>query len=306
MAEESDGLAREEALMAASAGFHGRPSAKFSILRRRDGRTRRATDALAVEEPLEIRLGGERVAVTMRTPAAGEDAELAIGFLLGEGIVAMDDVAGAVECGRVGDGWAVDVRLRPGGVALGGWQRNFYATSSCGICGKASVEAVRTAAGRVPNGPRVPASLLTELPQRLRDAQRVFERTGGLHAAGLFGGGGEALAVREDVGRHNAVDKAVGRAAMEGRLPLHDCLLQVSGRASFEIVQKAAMAGVPLVSAVSAPSSLAVELAAESNMTLVGFVRDGGFNAYCGAERIEALEDGGPGGILDPRPEKDH
>jgi FdhD protein len=289
MAEASDRLAHEEAILAAAEGSHGRPSAKFPIVRRRDGRARRATDSLAVEEPLEVRLDGERVAVTMRTPAPGEDAELAIGFLLGEGIVAFEDVAGAVECGRVASGWAVDVRLRPGARPLAGWQRNFYATSSCGICGKASVEAVRTAAGRLPAGPAVAAELLAELPDRLRAAQRVFERTGGLHAAGLFDLAAETLAVREDVGRHNAVDKVVGRAAMDGRMPLGETVLQVSGRASFEIVQKAAMAGIPTVSAVSAPSSLAVELARESNMTLVGFVRGGDFNVYCGGERIDGL-----------------
>jgi FdhD protein len=289
--DEAERLAYEEALLEARRGGEGRPSAKAQILRHLEGKTTMATDLLAVEEPLEVRLNGEAVAVTMRTPAPGEDAELAIGFLLGEGIIAIEDVAGAVERGRVGDGWAVDVRLRPDAAPLAGWQRNFYATSSCGVCGKASVDAVRIAAGRVPAGPRVDAAVIAELPGRLREGQRVFEQTGGLHAAGLFSTTGETLIVREDVGRHNAVDKLVGRAAMDGRLPLHDCLLQVSGRASFEIVQKAALAGVPLVSAVSAPSTLAVQMASEANLSLVGFSRRGGFNVYSGPERVAGLVD---------------
>jgi FdhD protein len=181
----------------------------------------------------------------------------------------------------------IDVRLRPGATPRSGWQRNFYATSSCGICGKASVEAVRVAAGPVPDGPAISADLIASLPDALRDRQRIFERTGGLHAAGLFSDDGELLVLREDVGRHNAVDKAIGRLAMDGDRDA--AILQVSGRASFELVQKALMAGVPIVTAVSAPSSLAVRLAKESNMTLVGFSRGDGFNVYAGAERIEGL-----------------
>jgi len=174
----------------------------------------------------------------------------------------------------------------PGEQPAGGWQRDFYATSSCGICGKQSIEAVRAAAAVVPDGPQVTSATLSALPDALRAEQRVFERTGGLHAAALFTAAGDLIAVREDVGRHNAVDKLVGRAAMDGLLPLHDHVLMVSGRVSFEIVQKALAAGFPVVAAVSAPSSLAVRLASESNMTLVGFLRADAFNVYAGADRV--------------------
>jgi FdhD protein len=180
----------------------------------------------------------------------------------------------------------VDVVMRPGTQRAPGWQRDFYATSSCGICGKASIEAVRLAAPPLPDGPSISSAVVSSLPDSLRPAQRVFERTGGLHAAGLFDPSGDLVIMREDVGRHNAVDKLVGRAAMDERLPLHGHALLVSGRASFEIVQKAMLAGVPIVAAVSAPSSLAVRLARDSNMTLVGFLRSGGFNVYSGTERI--------------------
>jgi FdhD protein len=258
------------------------------VLRLRDGRASEAPDVLATEEPLEVRLEGQQVAVTMRTP--GHDVELAVGFLVGEGIVRPGDVARAVECrSEEGDGGVVDVRLRSGRAPSAGWQRNFYASSSCGVCGKASIEAVRVTAPAVPDGPEVMASVLSELPDRMRDAQRVFERTGGLHAAALFAPDGSVDLVREDVGRHNAVDKVVGRSALDGRLPLNGSVLVVSGRTSFEVVQKALVAGVPIVAAVSAPSSLAVRLAEDANMTLVGFLRPGGFNVYAGRERIGAL-----------------
>jgi FdhD protein len=263
-------------------GSGGRPAKRFPIVRVRDGRAEASSDMLAVEEPLEIRLDGRQVAVTMRTPGPGRDSELALGFLLGETIVEPGDVARISECASD----TVDVRLWPGATPAEGWQRNFYASSSCGVCGKASIDAVRFASEPVPDGPVVESGTLAEMPEALRAAQRVFERTGGLHAAGLFDRSGELLIVREDVGRHNAVDKAIGRAAMDRLLPLHDKLLMVSGRASFEIVQKALLAGVPIVAAVSAPSSLAVELARESNMTLVGFLREGGFNVYAGRERV--------------------
>jgi FdhD protein len=267
----------------------GRPAERLPIVRFRDGRASPGADVVTSEEPLEIRLEGDAVAVTMRTPTPGQDAELAIGFLVGEGIVAPGQVARVSECrADEGDGGIADVRLWPGAEPNPGWQRSFYATSSCGICGKASIDAVRVAADPVPEGPRIAPGVLSALPQRLRVAQRVFDRTGGLHAAGLFDATGQALIVREDVGRHNAVDKAVGRAAMDGLLPLSDQLLLVSGRASFEIVQKALLAGIPIVAAVSAPSTLAVRLARESAMTLVGFVRDGCFNAYAGSRRISA------------------
>jgi len=265
----------------------GRPAERVPIVRFRDGRARPSSDVVAGEEPLEIRLEGEAVAVTMRTPAAGQDAELAVGFLLGEAIVEPDHIARVSECrAEGGDGGVADVRLWPGVEPAPGWQRSFYATSSCGVCGKSSIDAVRIAAGTISGGPEVPAEVLTALPERLRRAQRVFDRTGGLHAAGIFDARGELLIAREDVGRHNAVDKALGRAGMDGLLPLSEHVLLVSGRASFEIVQKAMLAGVAFVAAVSAPSTLAVRLAKESGMTLVGFVRDGGFNAYAGSGRI--------------------
>ena len=263
----------------------GLPSERTRVARVRNGHVSEGPDVLAAEEPLEVRLNGERVAVTMRTP--GHDAELAVGFLLGEAIVRPGDVANITECrSDEGDGGVVDVRLRPGARPATGWQRNFYATSSCGICGKASIEAVRQAAEPVADGPEVGAETILGLPETLRGAQRVFERTGGLHAAGLFEPDGLLVTLREDVGRHNAVDKVVGRAALDGRLPLAGTVLLVSGRASFEIMQKALMAHVPFVAAVSAPSSLAVRLARESNMTLVGFLRPGGFNVYAGRERV--------------------
>jgi FdhD protein len=265
----------------------GRPLERIPIVRVRNGEATRASDAVAAEEPLEIRLEGRPVAVTMRTPAPGEDAELALGFLLGEAIIGAGDVAGVSECRAAsGDGGLADVRLRPGAHAADGWQRSFYATSSCGICGKSSIEAVRLAAQPVPDGPAFTPAVVSSLPSALRSAQRVFERTGGLHAAALFDVDGELVSLREDVGRHNAVDKLIGRAAMNGMLPVHSKLLMVSGRASFEIMQKALLAAVPLVAAVSAPSSLAVSLARESNMTLIGFLREGSFNVYAGRERV--------------------
>jgi FdhD protein len=272
----------------------GRPTERLPVARYRDGEVSRGSDLLAGEEPLEIRLDGERVAVTMRTPTPGQDAELALGFLLGEGIVTPDQVARISEC-RSGepDGGVADVQLWPGAAPAAGWQeradRNFYATSSCGICGKASIDAVRLAAHPVADGPEISPAVLSELPGALRSAQRVFDRTGGLHAAAVFDPCGEVLIAREDVGRHNAVDKAVGRAGMDSLLPLSSHVLLVSGRASFEIVQKALLAGVPIVAAVSAPSTLAAGLARESNMTLVGFLRDRGFNVYAGAERIAGM-----------------
>jgi FdhD protein len=266
----------------------GLPSERVRILRVRDGVASEAPDVLAAEEPLEIRVNGEQVAVTMRTP--GHDTELAIGFLLGEAILRPADIGAVVECrSDEGDGGIADVAVRAGAVPASGWQRNFYATSSCGICGKASIDAVRQAAPPVAEGPAVDASTLLGLPDALRRAQRVFERTGGLHAAGLFATDGSLDVLREDVGRHNAVDKAIGRSALDGRLPLSNSVLMVSGRSSFEILQKALMAGIPFVAAVSAPSSLAVRLARESNMTLVGFLRPGGFNVYAGRERVAGL-----------------
>ncbi len=243
-------------------------------------------DVLAVEEPLELRIEGKPLAVTMRTP--GDDIDLAAGFLFTEGIAASPgDIAEIRKC----EGNVAEIRLRPGVVlAEDQLRRNFLTTSACGLCGKESIDAVRTRASFDVTGDQVavdPAAL-ARLPDRLRAAQRVFERTGGLHAAAVFGPDGAMLALREDVGRHNAVDKVIGWALRQERLPLRGCVLLVSGRASFELAQKALMAGVPVLAAVSAPSSLAVELAAEAGMTLVGFLRGSAMNVYAGAHRLQA------------------
>ncbi|WP_089154862.1 formate dehydrogenase accessory sulfurtransferase FdhD [Micromonospora sp. NBS 11-29] len=263
-----------------------------------DGRARiRRQDTLAVEEPLEIRVGpggpGRRrpLAVTMRTP--GDDLDLAIGFLLTEGLIrSAQDVHTAQLCSGAetpNTYNVVDVVLSPGvPEPATDPTRNFYTTSSCGVCGKASIESVRTRSRFAVHGDPlvVTAELLAELPDRLRAAQRAFDRTGGLHAAGLFTADGDLVVLREDVGRHNAVDKVIGWAARADRLPLAGHLLMVSGRASFELTQKAWMAGVPLLAAVSAPSTLAVELAEEAGMTLVGFLRGPTMNVYTGAHRL--------------------
>jgi FdhD protein len=239
-------------------------------------------DLLAVEEPLEIRVNGEPLTVTMRTP--GDDIDLAAGFLTAEGVVTGGgDIAEIKMC----DSNAADVTLSAS--ATGTVRpRSFLTTSACGVCGKDSIEALRVRARYdVAADPVVLSTdVLAGLPGRLRAAQRVFASTGGLHAAGLFRADGGLLAVREDVGRHNAVDKIVGWALREGRLPLAGCVLLVSGRASFELTQKALVAGVPVLAAVSAPSSLAAELADDAGMTLVGFLRGATMNVYTGAHRI--------------------
>ncbi|GAA4521945.1 formate dehydrogenase accessory sulfurtransferase FdhD [Actinoallomurus oryzae] len=260
-----------------------------------DGVPAGRTDTLVAEEPLEIRLGGRPLTITMRTP--GDDFELAAGFLVSEGVVGRAEEIHAIAycAGATDDGGntynIVDVRLADG-VALPDLtlERNFYTTSSCGLCGKASLDAVRTVARwSVREDPlRLSPETVTALPDRLRAAQRVFERTGGLHAAGLFDASGELLCVREDVGRHNAVDKLVGWAVQRDLLPLRGATLLVSGRASFELAQKAVMAGIPALAAVSAPSSLAVELAQETGLTLIGFLRGTSMNVYAGAERLRA------------------
>ena len=238
-------------------------------------------DVLVVEEPLEIRFDGTPLAVVMRTP--GDDASLALGFALTEGIVtrpgAIDEVVELGE-GRLDLVPAEGVRVDPAQ-----FQRNFYSTSSCGVCGKASIDAIRVAGARPPTGPEVSAEILLGLPPRLLERQAAFRSTGGLHAAAAFTPAGEIVAVAEDVGRHNAVDKVIGRLAREG-WPLPPLGLLVSGRVSFEITQKAAVAGVSLVCGVSAASSLAVDLAAEFGMTVVGFLRDDGFTVYTGEQRI--------------------
>jgi FdhD protein len=269
-------------------------------------------DCLAIEEPLEIQLNygssnareTRSISVTMRTP--GNDFELAAGFLMTEGVI--QDANDVEQIAYAGDSFnegtkspqAMDV-LKLGSkqnvvrvdlaseveVNLGSLQRNFYTTSSCGICGKASLLALRTVCPpRALNNFRVEAQLLYSLPARLRASQGVFDRTGGLHGAGLFDSAGNLLALREDVGRHNAVDKLIGSEFLADRTPLRDCLLLLSGRASFELLQKALMGGLPMVAAVGAPSSLAVQVAKEFDITLVGFLRGDRFNIYHGSERI--------------------
>ena len=260
----------------------GRVTERRAVTRVESGRITSRPDTLAVEEPLEIRIDGRATTVTMRTP--GHDLELALGFLLTEGVVAKPtDVVGAINCADN----VVDVTLRTP-LADDSPLRNFTTSSACGVCGKESIDAVRTSSPYdVATDPlEVTAELVTRLPAQLREAQRVFDRTGGLHAAALFDAEGTLLCLREDVGRHNAVDKVVGWAVQEQRLPLCGTVLQVSGRASFELVQKALMAGIPVLSAVSAPSSLAVQLAADSGLTLIGFVRGDAFNIYAGAHRL--------------------
>jgi FdhD protein len=252
-------------------------AAPVEVLRLPAGRHER--DRVAVEEPLEIRIGGEPVAVTMRTP--GHDEELALGFCLSEGLrptaaaLPADLAANTVEV----EAEAFDAeRLR----------RSFYTSSSCGVCGKGALEAVEVEAPRVESRLTVGATLLADLPERLRAAQPAFAATGGLHATGLFDAGGELLCLREDVGRHNALDKVVGWAIREGRLPLAENVLCLSGRLSFELVQKATVAGCPLLVAVGAPSSLAVELGADRGITLCGFARGGRLNVYTEAWRVLA------------------
>ena len=250
-------------------------------------------DTLVGEEPLEIRAAGPSeppiaVAVTMRTP--GSEAELAVGFLRTEGLIGDADVA-SVEFGDAGalarpDDTIVVRLVRPFDASLVA-ERHFVATASCGICGKASLDEIAIRCDPIPaGGPIVDRRVVLGLPASLRAAQQVFEATGGLHAAGLFEPDGRLVAVREDVGRHNALDKLVGWAVLAGRMPLHGLVLLVSGRVSLEIVQKAAVAGIPLVCAVSAPSDLAVEAAERFGQTLIGFLRGDGFNIYTGAERI--------------------
>jgi FdhD protein len=252
-------------------------AAAVDVVRLPDGRRER--DRVAVEEPLEIRIGGSPVAVTMRTP--GHDEELALGFCLSEGL----RPAGA----RLPDDLAANtVDVDAPGFDAARLQRSFYTTSSCGVCGKGALEAVAVEAPRVESDLRVSLALVTGLPDRLREAQATFAVTGGLHATGLFAGGGELLCVREDVGRHNALDKVVGWAFGAGLLPLAQSVLCVSGRLSFELVQKAAVAGCPVLVAVGAPSSLAVELATDRGITLCGFVRGGSANVYTEPWRIAA------------------
>ena len=275
----------------------GRVTARRSVRRiTADGEISRP-DSLAVEEPMEIRVGGRALAVTMRTP--GNDIDLAHGFLLTEGVIGdRADISVARYCDGVDEQGrntynVLDVTLAAGVAPPEvGVERNFYTTSSCGVCGKASLDSVKLRSRYSPaNDPvQVSTDMLATFPDRLRHAQRVFDSTGGLHAAGLFTAAGELLVVREDVGRHNAVDKVIGWAVRSARVPLTGCALMVSGRASFELVQKAVMAGIPVLTAVSAPSSLAVELAAEAGATVVGFLRGRSMNVYSRPDRVVISE----------------
>jgi FdhD protein len=254
-------------------------------------------DLLAAEEPLGIRIGGQAVTMTMRTP--GDDLDLVAGFCVSEGIAAAAEdirditICSGERCGHPGHdagslGNVADVTLAPGRGVRPAQLRGFLTTSACGVCGKTSIAelAVTSRYDLTADTVRVAPGVLAGLPEALRKAQRVFDRTGGLHAAAVFTADGTLLAAREDVGRHNAVDKVVGWALRGGRLPLAGCVLLVSGRASFELVQKAVLAGIPVLAAVSAPSSLAASLAQEAGLTLVGFLRDGSMNVYAGAERL--------------------
>ena len=257
-----------------------------------DGVRSERADSLATEEPMEIRIQGPdqdpvQVAVTMRTP--GGDFELAAGFLFTEGLITPADVRRVAYCDNLP---GEDQRYNVVSVTVGSafdaakLRRNFFASSSCGVCGKAALDDVEVRCAPVASGPVVALDVVLGLPDALRTAQKVFAKTGGLHAAGLFTRDGELITVREDVGRHNAVDKVIGERVLAGAVPLAEVILQVSGRLSFEIVQKAAVAGIPIVSAVSAPSSLAVDTGERFGMTLVGFVREGRCNVYTHPERV--------------------
>ena len=254
-----------------------------------------ADDVAAAEEPLEVRLHGKPFAVIMRTP--GADRELAAGFLLSERVIRSAEDLGAVEHCRHPDHPnvhnVVDVYLLGEAASRVAdhleERRNITTSSSCGLCGRVTIESLRSNATPLPIGERIPARIASALPQTLRQRQAVFDETGGLHAAGLFTFDGECQHAAEDVGRHNAVDKVVGAMLFDNRVPLADHALAVSGRTSFEIIQKAWFAGIPVVCAVSAPSSLAIELAQEAGITLLGFVRDGGFNLYTHPERLNGV-----------------
>ena len=270
----------------------GRVTARRRARRLASGVVSERAETLVVEEPLEIRVNGAPITVTMRTP--GSDVELAQGFLLTEGMITRrDDIATVRYCPGERDGEnsynVLEVTLRPDVPAPEvDITRNFYTTSSCGVCGKSSLESVRLSTRHSPGDDptTVPATTLAAMPARLRSAQKVFAVTGGLHGAALFDAGGTMLAAREDIGRHNAVDKVIGWALENRRVPLAGTVLLVSGRASFELTQKAVMAGIPMLAAVSAPSSLAVDLAAQSGLTLVAFLRGDSMNVYSRPDRV--------------------
>ncbi|MEU6861440.1 formate dehydrogenase accessory sulfurtransferase FdhD [Glycomyces sp. NPDC046736] len=271
----------------------GRVTVRRKTVRLNEGRRSDRVDTLVVEEPLELRVGGESLQITMRTP--GDDFELAAGFLLSEGVISKPDdlvsmryCAGADQYGEQTYN-LLDLALAPGvEPPAKAAKRNFTVSSSCGMCGKDSLDDVRTKAAwdLTEDSTTVDAELLADLPERLRRTQKIFDRTGGLHAAGLFTADGELLASKEDIGRHNAVDKVIGWALQSGLVPLRGTVLAVSGRASFELVQKAVMAGIPVLAAVSAPSSLAADLADESGLTLAGFLRGATMNLYTHPGRI--------------------
>jgi FdhD protein len=267
-----------------------------AVLEWKDGERLRVLDDLAGEEPLEIRVGSDVVTVTMRTP--GDDFELAAGFLYSEGIVDGRDHIARISFGREADrcqsGNIVEVTLRrEAALDFSALQRRFFAASGCGICGRTSIEALRSReTPRADPHFSIQPELLTRLPAVLRSAQRVFGRTGGLHAAGLFDSDGTLLIVREDIGRHNAVDKAIGDALLHSGLPWSERILLVSGRGGFEIVQKALVAGLPILASVSAPSSLAVQMARDGGLTLIGFLRDRRFVVYSHSGRVAISRDG--------------
>ncbi|MBV9412626.1 MAG: formate dehydrogenase accessory sulfurtransferase FdhD [Acidimicrobiia bacterium] len=265
-------------------------TAKRRLLHIEEGSQQVRFDNVVAEEPLEIRVDGSALAVTMRTP--GNDFELAAGFLLTEGVVDRADqirrLRYCVEDGETQEFNVLNVDLAPGAPGRARGERSFVTTSSCGLCGKTSIDTVRARSSFDvgADAASVSPAVLASLPDRLRSAQRVFERTGGVHAAGLFTPAGDLVCLREDVGRHNAFDKVIGWAGLDGRLPLEGHVILASGRASFELTQKALMAGIPVLASVSAPSSLAVQLAEESGMTLVGFLRGSTMNVYAGEQRV--------------------
>jgi FdhD protein len=282
----------------------------IQVHRYENGALTRTRDAVAVEEPLEIRIGGRSVAVTMRTP--GHDFELAAGFLCTEGIVRdPHDIETITYCVDEAQEYNVlSVDLRPWvKLDLDALTRNFYTTSSCGICGKASIDAVRVRIPEMqPDTLKVPPSLIGSIPAKVKGRQTAFDRTGGVHAAWLCTSDGSLITVREDVGRHNTVDKVIGEQFTAGKLPLRDRLLMLSGRAGFELVQKAAVAGIPIVIAIGAPTSLAIQLAEEAGITLIGFARATTFNVYTHPARIEASQSpdrkGGPRSRMSSSPPK--
>jgi len=268
----------------------GVPAVRHRVVKVRDHAASECQDHLAVEEPLEIRLGGVNLSVTMRTP--GDDEELVAGFLFSEGIIGGADDLDVIARyrgpdGDPDDGNVMNVLLKGDArVARERLRRNFVASSSCGLCGKATIDAIRAALPPVKSDLVITIDRVIGLTAAMHDAQSTFEKTGGLHAAGLFDADGRLVVLREDIGRHNAVDKVIGHMVLARGVPLDRHVLMVSGRVSFEIVQKALTARIPVIAAVSAPSSMAVQMALAADMTLIGFVRNGGFNLYAGAHRV--------------------